>query len=76
MVFELRNTLALIRLETLEAGSDFAKQIAAALADTKLVLVLIDKDWLGQGGGRFVRLEVALALRGKSEQVSRYCWYF
>ena len=62
-------------LETLEAGSDFAKQITAALADTKLVLVLIGKDWLGQGSGTaarvadpndFVRLEVALALRGKA----------
>jgi hypothetical protein len=59
-------------LETLKPGRDFADEIKHTLAESRLMLVLIGKDWMGpkaDGTYRindpkdFVRLEVALGLQ-------------
>src|SRR5262249_1451335 len=59
-------------LETLKPGRDFVAEIKHALEESRLMLVLIGKDWMGpkvDGTYRihdpkdFVRLEVALGLQ-------------
>jgi hypothetical protein len=57
-------------VDSIALGADFVQNIEQALNSSSAVLVLIGRDWMGQGGGErpfddptdFIRLEVGTAL--------------